>query len=185
MSLGWLNNKSLSHIVTSSLPNYRTFELSIFSVTGRFKQSQSPLLLIGLFPSRIPLREPFASPAYPGLVPWLPLVRAQSPGGSSPQGSHTYWSSHKNPFASLCTVLSPYLQAPLQSLLLQKNIQLIPSQAFFSLPSLLCRVLLPTATHSSLYGGDINFSSFPHHLENIICFSVFKWLLDYIPRPIF
>ena len=37
----------------------------------------------------------------------------------------------------------------------------------FSLPPHLCRRLFPTA-------GDINFSSFPHHLENILCFLRFK-----------
>lgn len=132
MSLGWFNDKSPLYTLRYyiSTPKYWTLNclfFFFFAIFGNLTLAQIPLLL-GMFPSRTPLREPFSSPAHPGLVSWLPVVRAQSPGGCSHQPSHTSGSAHAAvltgiAFASLFTFLSPYLQAPLWSLPLQTNIQ--------------------------------------------------------------
>ena len=191
MSLGWFNNKSPSHTLLCyiSTPNYWALTYIFFAVFISLTLDQIPFLL-GMFPSRTPLREPFTSPACPGLVSWPLVVRAQSPGSSSHQRSHTSGSAYpavlaRITFASLFTFLSPHLRAPLQSLPLQTDIQGLPSQAFsLHLPisaggcSSQPLTLLPVV-------GDINCSSFPRHLENILRSSRFKWLLDYTPRPIF
>ena len=128
-------------------------------------QGLGPLLL-GMFPSRTPLREPFSSPARPGLVS---AARGQ---GSKPRRlfSPTFphirlclcRGSHRNRF---CFLIYFSLSLPPGS-----SVEFASSDkhsGIFSLPPHLCRRLFPTA-------GDINFSSFPHHLENILRFLRFK-----------
>ena len=161
-----------SQLVNFELPFFFFF----FAIFGNLTLAQIPLLL-GMFPSRTPLREPFSSPTRPGLVS---AARGQ---GSKPRRlfSPTFphirlclcRGSHRNRF---CFLIYFSLSLPPGS-----SVEFASSDkhsGIFSLPPHLCRRLFPTA-------GDINFSSFPHHLENILRFLRFKWLLDYIPRPIF
>ena len=130
MSLGWCNDKSPLYTLLCyiSTPNYWTLNcLFLNAIFVNLTLARIPLLL-GMFPSRTPLRERFSSPACPGLVSWLPVVRAQGPGGCPHRHSHTSVSAYAVvltgiTFASLFTFLSPYLQALLWSLPLQTNIQ--------------------------------------------------------------
>ena len=181
MSLGWYNDKSPLHTLLCyiSIPNYWTLNC-LFCCCCYFCKSytgsdSSP-------PWYVPLKDTPQRTLQQPCPPWLGVLAARGQGSRprrlfSPAFPHIRLclcrGSHRNHF---CFLIYFSLSLPPGS-----SVEFASSDkhsGIFSLPPHLCRRLLPTV-------GDINFSGFPHHLENILRFLRFKWLLDYIPRPIF